>query len=293
MKPSKRRHRRVPFSTKVKLAFHGGDTFKGKSADISISGMMITDIKLDLYKHVGEACQLRFKVPVGDVEYELGMPAQLVRASAEGVALQFLDLKAEDYELLSRLVESSMETRGKVLADLKQSGGLEVHQVITKILRDELAERITGVVNETFIAFTDLKITAGPAIEKPDYEDYKPPEAEWTAVVNYAGGLRGGLHLAAPLHVGIGIASAFGGEHYGHLDNYTEEAMDAFCEMANIIAGGLQDSLSAEVDGMELTPPHLIIGNGYTTRYQKRLSSIKQYFVSPKGPFLVEVFFEM
>ncbi|MBF0212074.1 MAG: chemotaxis protein CheX [Magnetococcales bacterium] len=155
-------------------------------------------------------------------------------------------------------------------------------------LKMEFAGLIKDAVKEMFSAYLVMNIEPGPTVCKREDDDYRPPSSEVTVVINFSGGINGGIHLAAPLHSAIELASSFSGEHY---DSIVGEAGDGFGELANIAAGGVQTRLGNRFGNINLTPPTLITGTDYKMQYKSNFDSVKQYFKSDAGIFFVEFFF--
>ncbi|MBF0421814.1 MAG: chemotaxis protein CheX [Magnetococcales bacterium] len=157
-------------------------------------------------------------------------------------------------------------------------------------MKDEFALMIRNSVRDLFEAFLGMEVIPGPTVSKKDADPYRPPDTEVTAIINFSGGLQGGVHLASPKHTAMELTSAFSGEQYKELFG---EAGDGFGELNNIIAGGLQTQLSKRFGEINLTPPTLIAGTDYKMQYKTNFNSIKQYFKCGIGPFYVEFFFYM
>ncbi|MEO5348066.1 MAG: chemotaxis protein CheX [Magnetococcus sp. YQC-3] len=155
--------------------------------------------------------------------------------------------------------------------------------------KKEFAEMIKGSVHEVFVTYLSTDIDFGPMVVKREDDAYRPPETEVTAIINFSGGIHGGIHLASPLHLSLLLAGDFaGGERY---DTIFGEAGDGFGELANMIAGGVQTRLSNRFGAINLTPPTIISGTSYRMQYKSNFASIKQYFKSGEGPFYVEFFY--
>ncbi|MBF0142951.1 MAG: chemotaxis protein CheX [Magnetococcales bacterium] len=148
---------------------------------------------------------------------------------------------------------------------------------------------IVESVHDVFLAFLFMEAKAGPVVTKPEEEIYNPPNAEATAVVNFSGGIHGGVHLASPRHVALKLAGALAGEEFQEITD--REAGDGFGELGNMVAGGLQTKLGERFGVINLTPPTIISGNDYRMQYKSNFNSVKQYFLSDAGPFFVEFFF--
>lgn len=155
-------------------------------------------------------------------------------------------------------------------------------------VKKEFAILMQEAVHDVFLAFLDMETSPGPMICKKEDDLYKPPETEVTVVINFSGGIHGGVHLASPLHLSLQLAGAFSGEEY---DSLIGEAGDGFGELGNMIAGGLQTKLSDRFGEINLTPPTIISGKDYRMQYKANFDNVKQYFKSDVGPFYVEFFF--
>ncbi|MBF0126551.1 MAG: chemotaxis protein CheX [Magnetococcales bacterium] len=149
-------------------------------------------------------------------------------------------------------------------------------------------EVIRLAIDETVLAFftIDIGLEIGPAIKKPEDEHYLPPQADITAIIGFSGMIEGGVHLSAPLHAALGLASAFSGEVLEKLD---ETARDALGELANIVAGAVKSRISEQIF---LTPPQVVTGSNYAITYTHTLESTKCYFKTDNGPFFVEIFYK-
>lgn len=155
-------------------------------------------------------------------------------------------------------------------------------------MKHELAGLIKEAVHDVFLAYLVMEVAPGPMVIKKEEDVYRPPTSEVTVVINFSGGIHGGIHLAAPLHMALEMASAFAGETY---ENIAGDAGDGFGELANMVAGGVQTRLGNRFGNINLTPPTLITGSDYHMQYKRNFDSVKQYFKCDSGPFFVEFFF--
>ncbi|MBF0271460.1 MAG: chemotaxis protein CheX [Magnetococcales bacterium] len=152
-----------------------------------------------------------------------------------------------------------------------------------------LIKTIQDSMHEMAIAFfaTDIGIRDGPALVNHAADGVSHPanRADVTAIVGFRGQMTGGVHLSAPMHAALGLASAFWGEP---LESFNETGRDAFGELANILAGALKSRID---DGLDLTPPRIVQGSDpadlptYGGSYSARC-----YFMTVNGPLYVEVF---
>ncbi|MEO5340240.1 MAG: chemotaxis protein CheX [Magnetococcus sp. MYC-9] len=155
-------------------------------------------------------------------------------------------------------------------------------------VKKEIASLIKDSVQDVFRTFLSVDVTPGPMVTKRDADIYRPPATEVTVVINFSGGIHGGVHLASPLQLALASATAFAGETY---ETIIGEAGDGFGELGNMIAGGLQTRLANRFGDIHLTPPTIISGSDYHMQYKTDFDSIKQYFKCSMGSFYVEFFF--
>ncbi|MBF0436324.1 MAG: chemotaxis protein CheX [Magnetococcales bacterium] len=153
--------------------------------------------------------------------------------------------------------------------------------------KKELRKVIHDAISETAIAFFhgDMAIENGLVVIESSVAAYVPPRADITAIVGFSGGMEGGIHLSAPMHSAIGLASAFIGEP---IERFGPDVRDAMGELTNIVAGSVKSYLS---EGIHLSPPNVITGAGHIVEYTATLESTKCYFMIKSGPFNVEVFY--
>lgn len=151
-----------------------------------------------------------------------------------------------------------------------------------------LAEVIQESIAETTAAFftMDIGIKAGPSISTLPSETYVPPQADVTAIIAFNGIIEGGVHLSAPFHAAVTLASAFSGEQ---IPSFNATAKDAIGELANIIAGAVKSRICD--DQINLTPPRIVVGRDHQIGHTKPQSSTKCYFRTDNGPFFIEVFY--
>lgn len=156
------------------------------------------------------------------------------------------------------------------------------------VMKKEFAGLIKESVHDVFLTFLLTNATAGPMVIKKEDDLYKPPEAEVTVIINFSGGIHGGVHLAAPLHAALQMTNRFAEEEY---ESIFAEAGDGFGELGNMIAGGVQTRLGERYGNINLTPPTIVSGTDYRMQYKTNFDSVKQYFKSDLGIFYVEFFF--
>ncbi|HIJ85248.1 MAG: putative chemotaxis protein CheX [Magnetococcales bacterium] len=159
---------------------------------------------------------------------------------------------------------------------------------------DELRLRLAGLIVESvaeiFSAYLFLDASPGPVKVSPVGEVYSPPKTEVLAMVGYHGAFDGGMHLAAPEYVACKLSGAFAGIE---LESMNPEASDAFGELANLVAGGVQTRLmeSHGFGEITLTPPTVSTNGEVNGIYREDLLSVQQYFKFAGGLMFAECFF--
>ncbi|MBF0624631.1 MAG: PilZ domain-containing protein [Magnetococcales bacterium] len=284
--PQRRRHWRVPFDGNGRLVLQGRGELVGRCIDISRSGLLLGSLEADLVGHEGWPGELHLQLPSQGQLHDLALPVRVQRALEKAVGLRFLDMDRLIFDRLDGFLKERLATtNGSSEADMEQ------YEMQIRMLREELPEHLPKACQEMFAAFMEQSVRAVSVQEQTEYQDYVPPAAELIATVHFRGELEGGLHVASPLHVGLRIAEAFGGEQYGTVDDYNPEALDAFGEVSNILAGLLTQNLAHLFPGIHLTPPTVTVGQAGGTLYSARMHSVKVFFHSSMGPFLTECYF--
>ena len=159
-----------------------------------------------------------------------------------------------------------------------------------KNLSETLSATIVESVQDVFQAFLFLDASPGPCKIAAEGKPYSSPKSEVTAVIEYGEGLEGGVHLSSPLYVACQLAGALAGMELETLD---DEGRDAFGELANMVAGGIQTRLMEDSGfaDISLTPPIVVTGDQTAMEYLPDFQSVKQYFKFAGGLFFVECFF--
>ena len=109
-----------------------------------------------------------------------------------------------------------------------------------------------------------------------------------SALIGMSGALQGSIRLAAPDASALAIASALVGEEKTSID---AEAKDAFGEMCNMMAGGIQLRVEERMGKIRISPPLMIVGQGHRTRQDRRSSILVQELKLDGHPFFTEIQF--
>ncbi|MEO5333328.1 MAG: chemotaxis protein CheX [Magnetococcus sp. YQC-5] len=290
-----RQHERVAINTDAILYFPDKKDFICQAVDVSLGGIKVTkQDQKDLFCYIGNTCiiELAIDIPFGieNKRFHLQTKACVVNGDLKGIGLKFEGVDQETMTLLEKLMVSQLQEGD--LQTLKDKMGVKVRTSQIKILKTQLEDYIIESVKDVFIAFLAIDVVPGPYVERPEFDEYKPPETEVTGIVLFNGALEGGVHLSSPLHFAIKSAGAMLGEAGLELATQQDDMVwDALGEITNQVAGGIQTRISNNMEGINLTAPNVIIGSNFRINYNKHLSSVRKFFSSPFGPFFIECFF--
>lgn len=107
-----------------------------------------------------------------------------------------------------------------------------------------------------------------------------------TSLIGLAGDLKGILAIHCPENEALAITGAMLGMEVEELG---EDAKDAIGEIANMVAGGLKESLAGEEKKIELAIPTTVIGQSIRTAGLSGASRIMIPFITPTGRFGMEL----
>ncbi|MEO5377065.1 MAG: chemotaxis protein CheX [Magnetococcus sp. DMHC-6] len=107
------------------------------------------------------------------------------------------------------------------------------------------------------------------------------------ASIQFSGKIQGGVYISSSSHTTALLAQAFLEEEH-HSDT---KAQDAFGELANIIAGGVQCRCEKIVGKIDISTPMITIGMNHVTRKEMSpIKKIRQYFSIQEHNFLIEAY---
>ncbi|MEO5363084.1 MAG: chemotaxis protein CheX [Magnetococcus sp. DMHC-8] len=290
-----RQYERVVFESECILQLPRGVNVVCRTLDVSLGGVKVTSqTSHDLLSHLGADCVVEFPVVIPDGLPEgsayLKTQARIVNGDDSGVGLSFRGVDQESLALLKKLVEQTLQSSD--LNTLRDKDGVAVQGPHVKVLKVLLEEHIAEAVKEIFIAFLTMDVGLGPYVERPDFEEYRPPETDVTGLIRFSGDLEGGVHLAAPLHFAINAAGALLGEAGLDFTQQQDDMVwDAFAEVVNQVAGSIQTRLSGHFEDITMSAPVVTLGPPARSAYRSSLSSVRHFFGSAFGPFYVECFF--
>nr|CRH05776.1 Putative protein with type IV pilus assembly PilZ domain and CheC-like family domain [Candidatus Magnetococcus massalia] len=280
---------RLDIEVPAEVMIEGKESHLGVTHNISFSSMRIRFAQEMASSEVGKSCHVRLQLPSDQGAAWLALEARVIRSDDEGVAVQLVGADTESFRQLKTLLSSHVDNPMALIQEITRNPDMAMSVVHTGFMKEELNDYITDSVNDIFLAFLSEGVSTGPSVITNALESYDLPDAEATAVVNFNGAFNGGVHFSAPLYVALNFATTFAGEPVEKINDPI--AVDAFGELANMIAGGVQTRLSVEFENINLTPPTVVFGQNYGIIYQSNLHSVKQYFKADIGPFFVECFF--
>ncbi|OSM04812.1 chemotaxis protein CheX [Magnetofaba australis] len=109
-----------------------------------------------------------------------------------------------------------------------------------------------------------------------------------SAILGYSGGLRGSVSLSGPESSVLKLASALLGEEREAFD---AEMEDAYSELANMIAGGVQSRLESVFGSIKLSTPVIIRGKNHTVTSDHAFECVNHAFALEGDGFCVNVFY--
>lgn len=112
--------------------------------------------------------------------------------------------------------------------------------------------------------------------------------ADHSAVIGYSAALKGSMRLAGPQSGVLKLAAALMGEERDTLD---KEMEDAFAEMANMIAGGVQSRMEPEIGTIRMSPPVVISGRNHMVSSDRSFNCISHQFELEGEPFFTEIYY--
>ncbi|NGZ29533.1 MAG: chemotaxis protein CheX [Magnetococcales bacterium] len=115
-----------------------------------------------------------------------------------------------------------------------------------------------------------------------------PVVSDFSAVVGYSGAVQGSVRLAGSIPAALKLASGLMGEDQGDL---SDDAKDAFAELCNMVAGGVQTRVSPSVGQINLTPPVVVSGSNHHVSGKSGETVIYQIFDCEGMQFFVEIMY--
>ncbi|ABK44277.1 inhibitor of MCP methylation-like protein [Magnetococcus marinus MC-1] len=152
-------------------------------------------------------------------------------------------------------------------------------------MHERLIEAVKEAVHEIVETMLFMEVESGPGGVG------RAKQAEnICAVVGYNQGLEGSVRLSAPTAGALKVAGALLGEERDSMD---AEMQDGFGEMANMVAGGIQSRLEADLGAIGMTPPMVVRGNNYEVDGATGFEVVHQLFTLEGELFFCEIYFDV
>ena len=146
----------------------------------------------------------------------------------------------------------------------------------------ELEKPLVDATLEVFASMIFIDIEPQAASDEP-VSEFAP---NITSLIGLAGDMKGILAIHCPEKVALEITSSMLGMD---VDDLGEDAKDAIGEIANMVAGGLKESLATAEKNIEIAIPTTVVGKSIRTAGLSGASRIMIPFVSPSGRFGIEL----
>ena len=111
----------------------------------------------------------------------------------------------------------------------------------------------------------------------------------YRAIIGYSGAIEGSLQVSGSKSSVLKLASSLLGEVRDEMD---AEMRDAFGELGNLIAGGVQSRLDAEVGVINMSPPSLLDMQTTSQELEPAHACVSHRFVLDGESFFVEIFYD-
>lgn len=144
------------------------------------------------------------------------------------------------------------------------------------------AKKIINSTEEIFNTMIFMPISAG----EPFTEGEAVLDCHVSSMIGLSGDLTSMLSIHCPGKVGMGITGEMLGMEVEEVD---ADVKDTLGEIANMVAGGLKESLALENISLELSIPTTVTGNSYTVSSPTNSNRVIVPFDIESGRFFVEI----
>ncbi|MBF0124434.1 MAG: chemotaxis protein CheX [Magnetococcales bacterium] len=151
---------------------------------------------------------------------------------------------------------------------------------------DQLVVALRQAVEEIASTALALVITAGDsALQRSQLT------SDYTAVISYSGAMDGSFCLSGGLAAVTVLSSALLAEESPRAI-MDAEMQDAFSELCNMMAGGVQSRLEATLGSIQMSTPVLIAGANHQIFGDPNSICLNQQFTVADHLFFVEIFYK-
>lgn len=148
---------------------------------------------------------------------------------------------------------------------------------------DQFLESMRASVQEIAETMMFVEITPGTSQHR-----HFSLSVDFMATISFGQGLRGGFCLAAPDATALKLSMALLMEEREEMD---AELSDAFGELANMIAGGVQVRVEPLLGAISMAPPVITAGSNLKIFYNASFACVSQNFELEGIAFVTEIFF--
>ncbi|MBF0175228.1 MAG: chemotaxis protein CheX [Magnetococcales bacterium] len=288
----KRKHTRVPVQVTAELELPQGVVVRTQSVNFSVAGAGLENVPVDV-AFVGCRSQLRLFLSMGtealqEHSHIIQFQAQVVRQDGRGIGIRLLDADIERFTAFRDLLLKYATHPEKILEEIKKSALISGDVVEVVILREQLSQFVRDGVHNIFGSMMRLQPVLEQTILHPVLEPVVAPQPQVAALIGFNGAIDGGVILATSFSLSTRLAMDLAGRP---VEEFNVEAMDAFGELANMMAGEVQTGLSTFYEQINLTPPTIISGNSFRLDHKRELHRVMQVFRVEEDFFTVECFF--
>lgn len=149
----------------------------------------------------------------------------------------------------------------------------------------DIYQQVADATREVFGSMLLMEVSPQTEVDKLPVPFFEAV----SGMVGIAGLYKGVVAVHAPYETAKKITSQF---LMMEVDEISNDVLDAFGEIANMLAGSVKSVLSSKGKDIQLSVPSAISGHEYTLDIQKRGDHLIIPFESETGTFIVQVQYE-
>lgn len=121
----RRKHTRIVLQHDVELILSDATPFRGKTKDISFSGIYIRCNNADGIP-IGDTCTARLHLSGGDNPETIQFQCEVVRTATSGVGIKFHSVDLAGYQQFKNLMIYNSSDPDNLMAELEKNPGLDI-----------------------------------------------------------------------------------------------------------------------------------------------------------------------
>jgi hypothetical protein len=122
---NRRKHTRLPLSFASEFFVGNKKIFSGKTKDISFGGVFMS-CRNATNEMIGFDGRLRIILQAGTENEVVELTGRIVRATGEGIGIQFISIGAEDYQRFRNVMLYNNPNPDILLKELKKHPGIDI-----------------------------------------------------------------------------------------------------------------------------------------------------------------------